>query len=87
MVWLVVGSMDGGVGCEGLGNENLLVIPPAEAPPSFPIPQSPYSSATDSRIIFARKPWVRASEVGEWIASWGMCGFDVGVAGQVFGSG
>lgn len=65
----------------------ILWIPPAEAPPSLPIPQSPYSSLTDSRIIFARKPAVRVSEVGEWIASEGLCCADFEIAGQVEGSG
>lgn len=69
---------------------NLPLIPPAEAPPNFPTPQSPYSSLTSSRIIFARRPGVSASEVGEWMASCAEVDVlvDLGVVeGHVAGSG
>lgn len=73
-----------------LGTKNTPLSPVADAPPSFPTPQSPYNSATSSRTILARRPGVNASEVGEWMASCADCGLffvDWVVVGHVFGSG
>jgi hypothetical protein len=50
--------------------ENIPLTPPAPTPPNLPTPQSPKTSATSSRIIFASKLGVRASDVGAWIRSW-----------------
>jgi hypothetical protein len=72
----LAGNKQDGKRIAKIKKSDIPLTPPAPTPPNLPTPQSPKTSATSSRTIFASKLGVRASEVGAWIRSWDCWAWD-----------